>query len=113
MQIRTIALKELESLYELVQKIYPISYETFEDRIYEMRNYYTMIGAFYRGELRAFAGIEIKTTLKDGRIMLVLEAIASDEKSRKELKAYLEDYAKIALATKIHYAKAASTISSP
>ena len=103
MQIREISLKELYEAYELVKKIYDIPYELFEDRIYEMRDTYKMIGVFERDRLLAYAGVEIKTTLKDGRHIRVYEITAVDEKSLKELQDYLEDYAKIAIAEKIIY----------
>ena len=102
MQIREISLKELYEAYELVKKIYDIPYELFEDRIYEMRDY-KMIGVFEKDRLLAYAGVEIKTTLKDGRHIRVYEITAVDEKSLKELQDYLEDYAKIAIAEKIIY----------
>lgn len=102
MQIREITLKELYEVYdELVKKSYDITYDTFEDRIYEMREWYKMIGVFERERLLAYAGMEIKTTLKDGRHIRLYEMVALDEKSEKELKSYLEDYAKISMATKI------------
>ncbi len=101
MQIREISLKELYEAYELVKKIYDIPYETFEDRIYEMRDTYKMIGVFEKEQLLAFAGVEIKTTLKEGRHIRIYEITAVDDKSLKELKDYLEDYAKIAMAKRI------------
>ncbi len=101
MQIREISLKELYEAYELVKKIYDIPYELFEDRIYEMREYYKMIGVFDKDHLLAYAGIEIKTTLKDGRHIRVYEITAVDEKSLKELQEYLKDYAKIAMVDKM------------
>ncbi len=103
MQIREISLKELYEAYELVKKIYDIPYELFEDRIYEMRDTYKMIGVFERDRLLAYAGVEIKTTLKDGRHIRVYEITAVDEKSLKELQEYLKDYAKIAMAEKVVY----------
>ena len=103
MQIREISLKELYEAYELVKKIYDIPYELFEDRIYEMRDTYKMIGVFEKDLLLAYAGVEIKTTLKEGRHIRVYEITAVDEKSLKELQEYLKDYAKIAMAQKVVY----------
>ncbi len=103
MQIREISLKELYEAYELVKKIYDIPYELFEDRIYEMRDNYKMIGVFEKDRLLAYAGVEIKTTLKEGRHIRVYEITAVDKKSLKELQDYLVDYAKIAMAKKIVY----------
>ena len=101
MQIREISLKELYEAYELVKKIYDIPYDLFEDRIYEMRDTYKMIGVFEKDHLLAYAGVEIKTTLKEGRHIRIYEITAVDEKSLKELQDYLEDYAKIAMAEKV------------
>ncbi len=103
MQIREISLKELYEAYELVKKIYDIPYELFEDRIYEMRDTYKMIGVFEKERLLAYAGVEIKTTLKEGRHIRVYELIAVDEKSLQELQDYLKDYAKISMAKKVVY----------
>ena len=103
MQIREISLKELYEAYELVKKIYDIPYELFEDRIYEMRDTYKMIGVFEKERLLAYAGVEIKTTLKEGCHIRVYELIAVDEKSLQELQDYLKDYAKISMAKKVVY----------
>ena len=103
MQIREISLKELYEAYELVKKIYDISYELFEDRIYEMRESYKMIGVFDKNRLFAYAGVEIKTTLKEGRHIRVYEITAVDKKSLKELQEYLKDYVKISMAEKLVY----------
>lgn len=103
MQTREITLKELYEAYELIKKIYDIPYEVFEDRIYEMREYYKMLGVFEKEQLLALAGIEIKTTLKLGRHIQVYEFVALDDASAKELHIYLEDYAKIAMAKRIVY----------
>ncbi len=103
MQIREISLKELYEAYELVKKIYDIPYELFEDRIYEMRDTYKMIGVFEKERLLAYAGVEIKTTLKEGRHIRVYELTSVDEKSLQELQDYLKDYAKISMAKKVVY----------
>ena len=103
MQIREITLKELYEAYELVKKIYDIPYEVFENRIYEMREYYKMIGVFEGEHLLAYAGVEINTTLKDGRHIYIYELVAIDKKSEKELQSYIEDYAKISMAEKVIY----------
>ncbi len=101
MQIRELTLKELYEAYELVKEIYDISYELFEDRIYEMREHYKMIGVFEKETLLAYAGVEIKTTLKQGRHIRLYEIVAKEDKSLAELRAYLEDYAKISMANEV------------
>jgi hypothetical protein len=102
-QIREISLKELFEVYELVKTVYALSYEEFEDLIYEMRETYTMIGVFEKQELLAFAGVSIVTTLKDARHLRVYDFVAKDEKTKKELHEYLLDYQKISAAKKVIY----------
>jgi hypothetical protein len=103
MQIREISLKELYKAYELVKKIRDISYEEFEDLVYEMKENYIMIGVFDKEKLLSYAGLSIVTTLKDKRHIRVYDLAFLDEKSLKELKDYLEDYAKISMAKKVIY----------
>jgi hypothetical protein len=103
MQIREISLKELYEAYELVKKIRDISYEEFEDLVYEMKENYIMIGVFDKEKLLSYAGLSIITTLKDKRHIRVYDLAFLDEKSLKELKDYLEDYAKISMAKKVIY----------
>ena len=103
MQIREISLKELYEAYELVKKIRDISYEEFEDLVYEMKENYIMIGVFDKEKLLSYAGLSIVTTLKDKRHIRVYDLAFLDEKSLKELKDYLEDYAKISMAKKVIY----------
>ena len=103
MQIRQLSMKELYEAYELVRCIRDISYETFEDLVYEMKEHYTMIGVFQKERLLALAGLDIVTTLQEGRHIRVYEFVAVDRKSEWELKKYLEDYAKISAAKKVVY----------
>jgi len=103
MQIREISLKELYDVYELVQLVYEMSYEEFEDLVYEMRESYIMIGVWEKEELLAFCGLQILTTLKDRRHLRIFDIASKDAKSLQELKSYLEDYAKISMATKVIY----------
>ncbi len=103
MQIREISLKELYEAYELVKKIYDISYEEFEDLIYEMRERYTMFGVFSGNTLLAYAGVDIVTTLKEGRHLRVYDIVATDDESMLQMRSYLEDYARISAARKVVY----------
>ena len=103
MQIREISLKELYEAYELVKKIRDITYDEFEDLVYEMKDSYIMIGVFDKNNLLAYAGVSIVTSLKDKRHIRVYDLAFLDEKSLKELKDYLEDYAKISMAKKVIY----------
>ena len=102
-QIRTLSLKELHEAYGLVQNIRLLSYDEFEDLVYEMRDRYTMIGLFERENLLAFAGIDIVTTLKDGRHIRVYDIVAKGAQEMRHLRAYLEDYARISAAKKVVY----------
>lgn len=103
MQIREISLKELYDVYELVKLVYEMSYDEFEDLVYEMKDRYIMIGVWEKEELLAFAGVDIMTTLKEKRHLRVYDLASKDEKSLEELKSYLEDYAKISMAKRIVY----------
>ena len=104
MQIRELSLKELYEAHELLKELYKdLDYELFEERVYEMRERYTMIGVFERGELMAFAGVDVLTTLKLGRHVRVYDFVAKEPKSERELRSYLEDYARIAAAEEVVY----------
>ncbi|NPA65575.1 MAG: GNAT family N-acetyltransferase [Epsilonproteobacteria bacterium] len=103
MQIRQLSLKELYDAYEMVQHLYDISYDEFEDLIYEMKDNYTMIGIFEKETIFAYAGLSILTTLKDKRHIRVYEIYAKEQKYKQELQNYIEDYAKISAAKKVVY----------
>lgn len=103
MQIRQLTLKELYEAYDLVKHIRELSYEEFEDLVYEMKERYTMMGVFEKEHLLAFAGVDIVTTLKDGRHLRVYEITARDPQSLHEMQRYLDDYAKISAARKVVY----------
>ncbi len=103
MQIRQLSLKELYDAYEMVQHLYDISYDEFEDLIYEMKDNYIMIGIFEKETIFAYAGLEIVTTLKEKRHIRVYEIYAKEERYLNELKSYIVDYAKISAAKKVIY----------
>lgn len=104
MQVRKLSLKELYEAYEVVQKHYKeLSYEEFEDLVYEMRENYIMFGVFEKEKLLAYAGVEVVTTLKHKRHIRVYELIAKEEKAKQELINYLEDFAKISMAKEVLY----------
>lgn len=108
MQIRELSLKELESVYELVHQLYKeMSYKEFEDLIYDMKHMeYKMIGLIENEELFCYAGVAIRTTLKDKRHLKVFEIIlkdGKDERYLKELRAYLQDYAKMGMCESLLY----------
>ncbi len=104
MQIRELHLKELDVAWELVCKLpYAKDYESFEDIVYEAKERYIMIGVFEKEALLAFAGVSIMTTLKNGRHIRVFDIVAKDEKSKKELMSYLEDFARLSMAQGVVY----------
>ena len=107
MQIRELDLKEIYSVYDLISEIYTeLSYEEFEDLIYDMRYMdYKMIGIFEKGLLVTYAGVCIQTTLKDKRHLKVFDFITSSKydniKYNKIMQEYLVDFANVAMCKKI------------
>lgn len=103
MQIREMDYKELYEIYELIKQLHQeLSYESFEDLMYDMRHVdYKMFGLFERGELLCFAGGTLQTTLLHKRHLCVYDFV-TDEKWRflgygKAMLLFLEDYAKTAM----------------
>jgi len=100
MQIRELDLKELHSAWELVSQLRTqIDYKEFEDLVYEMRDNYTMVGIFERGELVCYAGVSINTNLYHKRHLFVHELVTDEEyRSQgygKMMLEYLGDYARV------------------
>ena len=107
MQIREMNLKELYEIYQLVKQLHQeISYESFENLIYDMRHMeYKMFGLLERGELISFAGVCVQTTLAHKRHLYVFDFV-TDEQWRfmgyaKLLLNFLEDYAKAAMCQSV------------
>jgi len=107
MQIREMDLKELYEIYGLVKQLREeLSYEVFEDLIYDMRHMeYKMFGLLERGELISYAGVAVQTNLYHKRHLYVFDFV-TDEKQRflghgKMLLAFLEDYAKTAMCENV------------
>ncbi len=100
MQIREISLKELDIAYELIKELRHLSYDEFEDLIYEMRHReYKIFGLFERNILYTYAGVVVQTNLYHKKHLYV-DDLVTKEGSRshgygKEMLSYLEDYAKI------------------
>ncbi len=109
MQIREISLKELYDVYDVVSQLYcDMSYKTFEDLIYDMKHMdYKMLGVFEKDILVSYAGVAIQTTLKDGRFLKVFDFKTKNEFDKTKydaiLKEYIDDYAKMAMCTKVKY----------
>ncbi len=107
MQIRELDLKELYTVYDVLSQLRKdISYEEFEDLIYDMRhNNYQMIGIMEGDELITYAGVSILTTFLDKRHLKVYDFITSGtynaNKYDKIMKDYLNDYAKMSMCEKV------------
>ncbi len=107
MQIREMNLKELYTAYEVVKQLrVALSYDEFEDLIYEMRHIeYKMFGLFERGVLISYAGVSVQTNLYHKRHLYVYDLV-TDEKYRSQgygklMLEYLHDYAKTAACENI------------
>ncbi len=107
MQIREMNLKELYTAYEVVKQLrVALSYDEFEDLIYEMRHIeYKMFGLFERDELISYAGVSVQTNLYHKRHLYVYDLV-TDEKYRSQgygklMLEYLHDYAKTAACENI------------
>ncbi|WP_455755535.1 GNAT family N-acetyltransferase [Sulfurimonas sp.] len=109
MQIRELDLKELYTVYEVVKQLRTeLSYEEFEDLIYDMRHMeYKMIGILEGDELITYAGVSIQTTLKDKRHLKVYDFITDEKYDSKKydeiMKEYLYDYSKTGMCESIIY----------
>lgn len=107
MQIREMDLKELFEIYEVLKQLrVTLSYDEFEDLIYDMRHMdYKMFGILERGELITFAGVAVQTNLYHKRHLYVFDLV-SDTKFRskgygKMMLEFLEDYARTAMCENI------------
>ncbi|MDD2904959.1 MAG: GNAT family N-acetyltransferase [Sulfurimonas sp.] len=107
MQIRELDLKELDKAYLVVRQLRDkVSYEEFEDLIYDMKHTkYRMFGIFEREKIVTFAGVSVNTTLQYKRHLCVYDFIV-DEKERMKgysemMLEYIEDYAKICMCENI------------
>jgi len=107
MQIREMDLKELYTVYDVLKQLrVTLSYEEFEDLIYDMRHMdYKMIGLLHRGELITYAGVAIQTNLYHKRHLYVFDLV-TDEKFRGQgygyaMLEYLVDFAKTGMCENI------------
>jgi len=107
MQIRELDLKELESAYSVVVQLRnELSYQEFEDLIYDMRHMeYKMIGIFEKAELISYAGVAVQTNLYHKRHLYVFDLV-TDIKYRGQgygvmMLEYLSDYAKMGMCENI------------
>lgn len=102
MQIREMTLKELYTVYDVLKQLRSeLSYEEFEDLIYDMRHMeYKMFGILEKGELVCYSGVAVQTNLYHKRHLYIFDLV-TDEKYRsqgygKMMLEYLYDYAKTA-----------------
>lgn len=107
MQIRELDLKELVTAYEVVSQLrVGLSYEEFEDLIYDMRSMeYKMIGIMDEEKLITYAGVAILTNLYHKRHLYVFDLVTDDKyRSKgygKMMLDYLDDYAKMGMCENI------------
>jgi len=101
MQIRELDLKELETAWSLLTQLKPaLTYNEFEDLIYEMRDInYTMLGIFEQERLVTYAGVAISTNLSYKRHLFIYEFVTDKEYRKhgyaKMMLDYIVDYAKM------------------
>ncbi|MEK6658370.1 MAG: GNAT family N-acetyltransferase [Campylobacterota bacterium] len=107
MQIRELDLKELLMAYEVVSQLRTtLTYNEFEDLIYEMRkSEYKMIGIIDKEMLITYAGIAIQTNLYHKRHLFVFDLVTDEKYRGKKYGAmmleYLQDYAKMGMCENI------------
>lgn len=107
MQIRELDLKELDMAYEVVSQLRTaLSYEEFEDLIYDMRHMeYKMFGIMDGENLITYAGVSICTNLYHKRHLYIYDLVTCKEyrgnKYGETMLEYLHDYAKIGMCENI------------
>jgi len=107
MQIRELNLKELFSAYEVISQLRTeLSYDEFEDLIYDMRKMeYKMFGVMDGEKLITYAGVAVLTNLYHKRHLFIFDLV-TDEKHRGKKYAsmmleYLNDYAKMGMCENV------------
>lgn len=107
MQIREMNFKELDVIYELLVQLHTeLSFQEFDDLIYDMRHIeYKMIGLFEKERLITYAGVAVETNFYHKRHLMVYDFV-TDASYRhqgfgKEMLEYLEVYARTAMCENI------------
>ncbi|MEA1891083.1 MAG: GNAT family N-acetyltransferase [Campylobacterota bacterium] len=109
MQIRELDLKELDIAYDVVKQLRKsLSYEEFEDLIYDMRYMnYKMFGIMEGDVLITYAGVCIQTTFLDKRHLKVFDFITDEKydanKYDEIMKEFLNDYARTGMCQSVVY----------
>ncbi len=107
MQIRELDLKELQMAYEVLCELRTtLSYNEFEDLIYDMRSMeYKIFGILDEEKLITYAGVAIQTNLYDKRHLFIFDLVTSKEYRGvgygKMMLEYLGDYAKMGMCKNI------------
>ncbi|ABB44782.1 GCN5-related N-acetyltransferase [Sulfurimonas denitrificans DSM 1251] len=107
MQIRELDLKELQMAYDvLCQLRTTLSYNEFEDLIYEMRSIeYKMFGIMDGEKLITYAGAAIQTNLYDKRHLFLFDLVTCKDYRGmgygKMMLEFLADYAKMGMCQNI------------
>jgi len=107
MQIRELNLKELLMAYEVVSQLRTtLSYNEFEDLIYEMRSMeYKMFGIMEDERLITYAGVAVQTNLYHKRHLFIFDLVTDEKHRGKKYGAmmleYLHDYAKMGMCENI------------
>ena len=107
MQIREMDLTELYTIYDLVSQLRTeLSYDEFEDLVYDMRDInYKMFGILDGEKLISYAGVNIQTSFCHKRYLYIFDFITdknhSLEKYDSMMLEFLDDYAKIGMCGKI------------
>ena len=100
-------LKELDVVYEVLHELREsLSYDEFEDLIYDMRHMeYKMIGLFEKESLISYAGVAVQTNLYHKRHLYIFDLVTKKEfRSQgygEMMMEYLRDYAKMAACENI------------
>jgi len=101
------SLKELEEIYSVVKQLRSeLTYEAFEDLIYDMRHMeYKMLGVMERGRLITYAGVAVQTNLYHKRHLYVFDLVTDSayrgEGYGKAMLAYLVDFANLSMCENI------------
>ncbi|MBU0721423.1 GNAT family N-acetyltransferase [bacterium] len=110
MQIRELDLRELFTAYDVLVQLRPeLSYNEFEDLIYDMKHMeYKMLGIFEGAQLITYAGVAVQTNLSHKRHLHIYDLITDTRYKTKNYSQmmfeYLHDYAKIAMCENMVFA---------